>query len=168
MGNLIEKQSPPLKRKRRNQSCTAKQEALARYFTAGPLAGNASRAYRKAYDKPADYCSQLASSAAYKLLKIPHVAARVQELRDQAAMLYLCDKTTIAAEFDENRKLAKREKQPQAMNSATMGKARVMGLIQDKQVVANVDLNKLYDQIQHGNRPLAEDVIEGSFTLRDD
>ena len=61
---------------------TAKQEAFARAYTGGDAAGNASAAYRSAYNVSEGTKPSTVHVEACKLLDNPKVAQRVQDLND--------------------------------------------------------------------------------------
>jgi hypothetical protein len=61
------------------------------------------------------------------------VAARVEELKREAAERNKTTVDTLLAEMTENRKVALELGQPAAANSATIGKARLLGLLNAKE-----------------------------------
>jgi len=83
-------------------------------------------AYRAAGFKPNE-------SHASRLVSNGKVAARVAELKNAAAEKAVVTAADIARQLDEDRAFAKEMEAPAAMVSATMGKAKVLGLIIDKQ-----------------------------------
>lgn len=110
-------------------SLTQKQEA---FCIAYMETGNASEAYRRSYDvdgmKPATI-----NRAAKEVMDNPNIAARLAELRApiiEKAQLTVED---LLRELEEARSLAIDTETPSAAVSATMGKAKLLGL--DKQVV---------------------------------
>jgi phage terminase small subunit len=60
------------------------------------------------------------------------IRQRVAELQAKGAEKAVVTIDSLAAELDEARGIAKTEKQPNAMVQATMGKAKLFGLIIDK------------------------------------
>ena len=62
----------------------------------------------------------------------PEVAAQVAEIREGARRRAVVTTADIARQLDEDREFAYREKKPSAAIQATMGKAKVLGLIVDK------------------------------------
>jgi phage terminase small subunit len=73
---------------------------------------------------------------ASRLLTDANVAARVGELKDRAAEKAVVTAADIAQQLDEDRDFARTLKQASAAVSASMGKAKVLGLIVDR---ANVE-----------------------------
>lgn len=87
-------------------------------------------AYVKAGYKPSEpHASRLASDG--------KVSARVAELLERAANSTIETVATMASQLDEDREFARELKQASAAVAASMGKAKVLGLIVDK-VQANV------------------------------
>ncbi len=122
---------------------TEKQEAAAQaYIECG---GNKSEAYRKAYNaekmKP-----ETVWSRACELFKNGKVAARVLELQEKHAERHNITVDSITNELDENRKLAKELQNPAAMNTSTMGKAKIHGLITDRVELNPSDMKNLSDE----------------------
>ena len=112
---------------------TVKQEALAQAYIEN--SGKQIDAYRTAYD--ADGMSDNAASVeACRLFKTPKIALRVFELQEDHRQRHNVTVDTLTKELDEARSLAKEEAQPAAMTGATMGKAKLHGLITDKQKIA--------------------------------
>lgn len=90
---------------------------------------NATNAY-----KNAGYTAKgnAAESAASRLLSDVKVQARVTELQERAAIKAEKTAADIVAMLEEDRTLARSEKQPSAAVSAALGMAKVLGLITDK------------------------------------
>jgi hypothetical protein len=82
---------------------------------------------------------------ASRLTRNDKVKARVAELQGKAATKAATTAADIAAELDEARELAKELKQVAPMVAATMGKAKVLGLIFE-QHKAQFDFGKLTDE----------------------
>lgn len=78
----------------------------------------------------AGYTENRANAARLKANE--HIAARLAELLERAASRVEVTVDTIAAQLDEDRQLARDLKQPSAAVAATMGKAKLFGLITDK------------------------------------
>jgi len=108
---------------------TAKQEAFALKYVE---CGNASEAYRHAYDVGKDTKPQGIWVDACNTLAKPNVNLRVFNLQQAAQERTLVTVESLTKELDEARKMAQTEKQPAAMTGATMGKAKVNGLLVDK------------------------------------
>lgn len=89
--------------------------------------GNASEAYRQAYDaggmKPATI-----NRKAIEVTRLPHIMARVHELRGDVTKTLHVTVAGLIAELEEARQEAKRRGHPAAMVTATMGKAKLAGL----------------------------------------
>ena len=71
-------------------------------------------------------------SAASRLSTNVNIMSRVAELQEKGAKKVDVTLESLAVELDEARDLAKSEKQSSAMVSATMGKAKLFGLVIDK------------------------------------
>ena len=107
----------------------ARHEAFCRHFVGGMSAVAADQAAGFKRDKGN------ASVVANK----PTVVARVAELRAAAAGLAEVTASDIAAQLDEDRTFARSLENPGAAVSATMGKAKVLGLIVEKNEHAGKD-----------------------------
>jgi 2',3'-cyclic-nucleotide 2'-phosphodiesterase (5'-nucleotidase family) len=118
-----------------NTKLTPKQEKFCQKYIE---LGCATKAYYAAYDakgsKPIT-----ANRAGKALLDNPKIAARVRELQQRALKRHDVTVDSITAELDESRKLATADKQHSAAISATMGKAKLHGLITDKAEVTGKD-----------------------------
>lgn len=79
---------------------------------------------------------------AYRLVKNPDVAARVQWLKEQAAIRTGNTIEDITDQLDEAYKLAFGKLNPSAMVAASMGKAKLLGLIIERH--------------QHSLKPISE------------
>lgn len=96
--------------------------------------GNASEAYRQAYNcenmKP-----ESINNKAYEMLKKVEIGARLHELRIKHAKRHELTIDDLVAELEEARTAALGAENPQssAAVSATMGKAKLLGLLVDKQ-----------------------------------
>jgi phage terminase small subunit len=109
---------------------TAKQEAFCLAYVE---TGNASEAYRRAYDVGDDTKPETVWRKASALATDGKVSARVAELKAQAAQRLFVTIESLTTELDEARKVAKDMQNPAAMTAATMGKAKLHGLLVDKQ-----------------------------------
>ena len=108
---------------------TPKQEA----FCYGYIeTGNASEAYRQAYNtekmKP-----ESVNSKGYQLLQQVKITARLDELRAEHKKRHEITVDTLVAELEEARKLAFETDKASAAVQATMGKAKLLGLVVEKQ-----------------------------------
>jgi len=111
------------------QKLTPKEKAFSLKFVE---CNNASEAYRTAYNVGKNTKPETVWGAAYKTLAKGHVAARVKELQDKAQALTLVTVASITLELEEARAVALQEGQGSAMTSASMGKAKIHGLLIDK------------------------------------
>lgn len=108
---------------------TPKQEAFARAYVE---TGNASEAYRQAYDVGEDAKPETIWNEASDLRKNPEVALRVLELQEEARERCIVTVESLTKELDEDRVLARKEAMPSAAISAVLGKAKLHGLLIDK------------------------------------
>lgn len=107
------------------QALTPKQEAFAlAYFETG----NAAEAYRRAYDVSENARDQWLYVEASQLLDHPLITLRLEALQEQAAKLAMFTRQKAMEEYEEARKIAREEKAPAAMVSATNGKVKLFGL----------------------------------------
>lgn len=94
--------------------------------------GNASEAYRRSYNT-ANMADKTAQREGYNLLHNPLVQARIEELRNKVMERHEITVDTLLAELEEARLLGKETGKASAMVTASMGKAKLLGL--DKQIV---------------------------------
>ncbi|SUD77896.1 terminase small subunit [Pseudomonas putida] len=94
--------------------------------------GNASEAYRRSYNT-ANMADKTAQREGYNLLQNPLVQARIEELRIKVMERHEITVDTLLAELEEARLLGKQTGKASAMVTASMGKAKLLGL--DKQIV---------------------------------
>ena len=111
---------------------TPKQEAFALAYVE---TGNQSEAYRMAYDVGENTKPETVWKRASELMADGAVAGRVSELKAQAAERLMVTVESLTRELDEARVLAKEVANPAAMTGATMGKAKLHGLLVEKQEV---------------------------------
>lgn len=116
--------------KKAKKRLTQKKEELAQSYILNH--GNQSKAYREVYP---DNKSTPASiwTLASKAFRDIEVQSRIQELQDLATERHLVTVATITDELDENRTLSKDEGQGAAMTAATVAKAKLHGLMIDRQ-----------------------------------
>jgi phage terminase small subunit len=107
---------------------TPKQEAFACAYVE---TGNASEAYRRAYDAE-NMKPETVWKRACELLACGKVAGRASELQAAAAERCIVTVASITQELEEARALALQEAQASAAVSASMGKAKLHGLIVEK------------------------------------
>lgn len=112
-------------------SLTQKQEA---FCIAYMETGNASEAYRRAYDT-SNMNSASVNRAAKDVIDNPKITARLTELREPIIKKAQITVEDLIRELEEARTVAMTCETPQssAAIAATMGKAKLLGL--DKQVV---------------------------------
>ena len=106
---------------------TTKQEEFAKAYVE---TGNASEAYRRAYK--ANTKPEVVWVKACELLKHGKVAVRVEELQQAAQKRHNVTIDTITEMLREDRDFAQEVGQAGAKVSATMGLAKLHGLITDK------------------------------------
>ena len=111
---------------------TPKQEKFCQVYIE---TGNASEAYRQSYNT-AKMKPETVNRTAKQLLDNRKIAARLDELREEHAKRHEITVDTLVAELEEARKLAFETEKAAAAVSATMGKAKLLGLVVDKQETA--------------------------------
>ncbi len=93
--------------------------------------GNASEAYRQAYD-----CSgskpETVNRAAKQLLDNPKIATRLEELQSAHRQRHDITVDDICRQLDEDRAFARERGNPSAAVAATMGKAKLFGLLSER------------------------------------
>lgn len=114
---------------------TPKQEKFAQKYIE---LGNAAEAYRFAYDAENMKPVTIRRKAA-EVLENGNVAAHVRALREMHQKRHEVTVDTITAELEEARLMAIGSTQPSAAISASMGKAKLHGLIVDKNEVTGKD-----------------------------
>jgi len=107
---------------------TPKQEAFARAYVE---TGNASEAYRQAYNAKNMQPNAIKVEAS-RLLDDPNVTLTVSALRDAANERCVVTVLSLTQELEEARALALQEAMPSAAVAASMGKAKLHGLLVDK------------------------------------
>lgn len=127
---------------------TEKQEAFCRAYIE---TGNASEAYRAAYDAE-NMALPTVNRSAKALMDNHKIAARLEELRAPIIQKHNITVDSLIAELEEARMAALTAETPQssAAVSATMSKAKLVGL--DKQVIETKEdlssaINKLIDRL---------------------
>lgn len=116
---------------------TPKQEAFCQSYIE---TGNASEAYRNAYDAQNMRPATINRNAKF-LLDDNKIATRIAQLKAIALERHKLTVDDIIRELEEARAIAMTGEKPQAsaMVAATLGKAKVLGLITDKQEVTGKD-----------------------------
>jgi len=105
-------------------SLTPKQEAFCLAYIE---TGNASEAYRRSYSAGKMKAESVAIAAS-RLLDNAKVALRVKELQESHQKRHNVTVDSLLAELEEARQMALEETQPSAAISATMGKAKIVGV----------------------------------------
>mgnify|MGYP003587417918 CR=1 FL=1 len=103
---------------------TPKQEAFCLAYVE---TGNASEAYRRSYNAE-KMKAETVNRTAKELLDNPKIAARVKELQESHQRRHNVTVDSLLAELEEARLMALQEAQPSAAISATMGKAKIVGV----------------------------------------
>ena len=111
---------------------TPKQEKFCQVYIE---TGNASEAYRQAYNAE-KMRPDTVNNKAYGLLQKGGIRARLDELRAEHKKRHEITVDTLVAELEEARKLAFETDKAAAAVSATMGKAKMLGLVVGKQKTA--------------------------------
>lgn len=118
---------------------TAKQEN----FCQGVAKGlTYSDAYRQAYDAKKMKMEAI-NIAASRLMDNPKIELRVEELKKRALKRYDLTVDDIVEELEDARKIARELGQSSAMVSASMGKAKLFGMIVDKKACTDSEGNDL-------------------------
>jgi hypothetical protein len=97
-------------------------------------------------------------TAACRLSTTANIARRVAELKAKAAERVIVSVADIAQQLDEDREFARELESPAAAVSATMGKAKVLGLIVNR--IAGADGGPIE------YRDLSEEEIEARIAAR--
>ena len=118
---------------------TPKQEAFCLAYIE---TGNASEAYRQAYNAGKMKPDSVNVNAS-KLLADTKVALRVAELKSELVERHKVTADTIAKMLREDREFAQECKTPGAAVSATMGLAKIYGLLTDKTELTGKDGNAI-------------------------
>ena len=111
---------------------TPKQERFCQVYIE---TGNASEAYRQSYNT-AKMKPETVNRTAKQLLDNRKIAARLDELRALHQKRHEITVDDLVKELEEARKLAFETDKAAAAVSATMGKAKLLGLVVDKQETA--------------------------------
>ena len=117
---------------RADKGLTVKQEAFCLSYIE---TGNASEAYRRSYNA-GNMKPESINVNACKLLSDAKIAQRVRELQTMHLERHIVTVDDIRLQLDEDREFARELEAPAAAISATMGKAKLYGLLTEK-----VDMN---------------------------
>ncbi len=150
---------------RQSNGLTVKQERFARAYI---KTGNASEAYRQAYDVSPETKQTTIARKAHDVLADGNVAAMIDALRKKSASKHEISVDRITSMLIEDRELARSIEQPSAAVSANVALAKLHGLmIERKHVTHKHDPADLTDAelaaIAAGRGPpaaSAEDVEE--------
>jgi phage terminase small subunit len=112
-------------------SLTVKQEAFVKAFLES---GNASQAYRTAYDAGNMKDSAIHANA-YKLLQHTEIAQRLEAARESAQKRHDITVARLTDMLLEDRELARKVESPAAAVSAVLAIGKLHGLIVDKKEV---------------------------------
>ena len=121
---------------------TPKQEQFARLYVE---TGNASEAYRQAYNTD-NMKPETVTNEAYKLLQNPDISAMVDGLKEEARQRHAVTVGDLLHELEQARAAALAAPTPQssAAVSATMGKAKMLGLLVDKaEIKAEAEISQV-------------------------
>ena len=113
---------------------TPKQEAFAMAYVE---CGNASNAYRMAYDVNENTSDNSISVEASKLRNNTKITLRILELQELAQERHSITVDSLTDELEKARKTAQKAGQASAMVAATMGKAKLHGLLTDKAQISS-------------------------------
>ena len=104
--------------------------------------GRGAEAYRNAGYSVENMGAESIYSEVYKILQLPDIALRINELKEQDRERNAVTVDSITKELDEARALALTYKQgASAAVSASLGKAKLHGLLIDKVESKNLNLN---------------------------
>ena len=135
---------------------TPKQEHFARLYVE---TGNASEAYRQAYNAE-NMKPETVTNEAYKLLQSPDISAMVDDLKAEARQRHRVIVDDLLHELEQARAAALAAPTPQssAAVSATMGKAKMLGLLVDR---AEIKAEAETSQVKQEERkcPLSQEEI---------
>ncbi len=130
------------RRSKRIKDMTPKQEQFARLYVE---TGNASEAYRQAYNAD-NMKPETVTNEAYKLLQDPDISAMVDGLKEEARQRHAVTVGDLLHELEQARAAALAAPTPQssAAVSATMGKAKMLGLLVDKaEIKAEAEISQV-------------------------
>ena len=135
---------------------TPKQEQFARLYVE---TGNASEAYRQAYNAD-NMKPETVTNEAYKLLQDPDISAMVDGLKAEARQRHAVTVGDLLHELEQARAAALAAPTPQssAAVSATMGKAKMLGLLVDKaEIKAEAEISTKQEEY---TPPLTGDEVQ--------
>ena len=144
------------RRSERIMDMTPKQEQFARLYVE---TGNASEAYRQAYNTD-NMKPETVTNEAYKLLQDPDISAMVDDLKAEARQRHAVTVDDLLSELEQARAAALAAPTPQssAAVSATMGKAKMLGLLVDKaEIKAEAEISTKQEKY---TPPLTDDEMQ--------
>ena len=106
---------------------TVKQEKFCQLYIE---LGNASEAYRQSYDST-NMADATINRKAKELTDNGKIGARLGELRAEHAQRHAVTVDSLIDELEAARQIAKVAMNPSAMVSASMGKAKILGMFKD-------------------------------------
>uniref|UniRef100_A0A2A4YV36 Terminase n=1 Tax=OCS116 cluster bacterium TaxID=2030921 RepID=A0A2A4YV36_9PROT len=116
----------------KNTNLSPKQERFAlRYLESG----NATKAYKHAYNVSANSNVHTLHREGCKLLNHPKIAPRIAELQKVAQAETMVTLEKLTKELNDTIELAQKQKQPAVMVRAIMAKAKLHGLIGRKSAI---------------------------------
>tara|TARA_B100000768_G_C11099547_1_gene298479 strand:+ start:71 stop:508 length:438 start_codon:yes stop_codon:yes gene_type:complete len=115
---------------------TPKQEAFAMAYVES---GNASKAYKAAYDVNENTNNNSISVEASKLKNSPKITLRILEMQEDMRERLEVTIDGLTKELEYARVTAQENGQASAMVSATMGKAKLHGVLTDKAQISSPD-----------------------------
>lgn len=98
--------------------------------------GSATAAYRHAYTVK-NMTDKTIRESASKLLDDRNVSLAIEEIRNKNRQRHHYTVDDFMAEMEEARQIALEDRKPNVMVSASLGKAKVMGLLVDKQEITH-------------------------------
>lgn len=137
---------------------TAKQETFALAYVE---TGNASEAYRRAFAVGEGTKPETVWSEASRTLADRRVSARVMELQELARLRLMVSVESLTAELEVARQLALKSDTAAAAVSATLGKAKLHGLLTEKRELAGkLDLPVTNNVVHHLDKESAQLIAE--------
>lgn len=106
------------------KSLSIKQEKFCEHFL---RFGNATEAYKFAYDCSPEAKDNTIRRKGYELLSKDYISAHLDILREQTAKVACIKASDLIEELEEARQLAITNNQSGAAIAATMGKAKILG-----------------------------------------
>lgn len=110
--------------KEQSKELTVKQQRFCEHFL---NSGNATEAYKFAYDCSPDAKDNTIRRKGYELLCKDYISAHLDILRQQTARVACIKASDLIEELEEARQIAITNNQSGAAIAATMGKAKILG-----------------------------------------